>query len=302
MKIEELRYEANLYGNLEFLAKQVVEGFITGLHKSPYHGFSVEYAEHRQYNTGESTRHIDWKIFAKTDKIFVKRYEEETNLRCTILLDISSSMYYPANTLGKIKFSVLAAAAITYMLQKQRDAIGLITFSDQIVYKSQIKSTSSHLNDIYKELASVVNAQSKLKKTSVDTVIHQIAETLHRRSLLIIFSDMFGNNDENDKIFSALNHLKHNNHEVLIFHIKDKSTEDEFEFAQRPTIFIDIETGDKLKLNPAQVKERYQSLVKEKNKELKIKCGQSKIDYIEIDVKEDFNNVLMPILAKRGKM
>jgi uncharacterized protein (DUF58 family) len=302
MKLDELRQVSSEFGNIEFLAKQVVEGFITGLHKSPYHGFSVEFAEHRQYNAGESTRHIDWKVYAKTDKVFVKRYEEETNLRCTLLLDISSSMYYPLENYGKLRFSVMAAASIAYMLQRQRDAVGLITFSDKINYKSQIKSTASHLNDIFKELSVLMVSKPELSKTSIHSVIHEIAETLHRRSLLIIFSDMFSSTENTDELFDALKHLKHNNHEVLIFHIKDKSTEDDFNFAERPMMFVDVETGEKIKLNPGQLKETYQNSLAAFNKSLKLKCGQYKIDFIEIDTNQDFNKVLLPFLAKRNKM
>ena len=289
-------------GGIEFLAKQVVEGFITGLHKSPYHGFSVEFAEHRQYNTGESTRYLDWKVYNKTDRLFIKRFEEETNLRCSILLDISSSMYYPVETNGKLNFSVLAAAAIAYMLQKQRDAVSLTTFNSKVVYQSQTKSTSLHLRELFSELERTLNKKSEKETTSAYKVIDELAEKIHKRSLVVIFSDMFENFNEKDNLFNALKHLKHNQHEVLIFHVKDKMTEDDFAFDDKPYVFIDVESGERVKLNPVQIREYYKQTVQQFSQDLKIKCGQYKIDYIEVDINLDFKQVLLPFLLKRGKM
>jgi len=290
------------YGNIEFLAKQMVEGFITGLHKSPFHGFSVEFAEHRLYNTGESTRHIDWKVFAKTDRLYTKRYEEETNLRCNLLIDTSSSMYYPEKTNGKIVFSAMAAAALAYMLQKQKDAVSLTTFSSEIEIQTPIKSTPSHVHKIFLDLETILQKPATNKKTAVADVIHQIAERIHKRSLVIIFSDMFDNIDESEKLFSALQHLKHNLHEVLIFHVTDKKTESDFEFEDRPYEFIDLETNDRIKLNPSQVKVDYQKTLQQFYYELKLRCGQYKIDFIEADIAEGFEPIMSAYLVRRGKM
>lgn len=290
------------FGNLDFLAKQLVEGFITGLHKSPFHGFSVEFAEHRLYNSGESTRHIDWKVFAKTDKLFVKRYEEETNLRCHLLVDVSSSMYYPAKTNGKLNFSVLAAGTIANMLQRQRDAVSLVTFSDQIEVQTQCKSTSSHIHKIFVELEQVLNRGKAKLSSSVASTLHEVAEKIHKRSLVVIFSDMFEDINDTEKIFSALQHLKHNMHEVLLFHVNEKSTELDFEFDDRPYEFVDLETGEKVKVQPSQVKEQYVSIIENFNHELKIKCGQYKIDFIEVDINKGFDQILTSFLAKRAKM
>ncbi|MDX5443420.1 MAG: DUF58 domain-containing protein, partial [Hymenobacteraceae bacterium] len=245
------------FANLEFLAKQLVEGFITGLHQSPYHGFSVEFSEHRLYNSGESTRHIDWKVFARTDKLFVKRYEEETNLRCHLLLDVSPSMYYPLDSFGKISFSALSAAAIATMLQKQRDAVGLVTFSDKVELQTPVKSTGSHLHTLMLYLQQLLNEAPAAKTTDVATVIHQIAQSIPKRSLVIIFSDMMSRGEETDAIFAALQHLKHQKHEVLLFHVMDKATEEDFDFEERPYLFEDVETGEQIKLQPSQVKEQY---------------------------------------------
>ncbi|MDH5381658.1 MAG: DUF58 domain-containing protein [Cyclobacteriaceae bacterium] len=290
------------FGHLEFLAKQLVEGFITGLHKSPYHGFSVEFAEHRLYNTGESTRHIDWKVFAKTDRLYTKQYEEETNLRCQLVIDNSSSMHYPAQTKGKLKFSILAASAIAYLLQKQRDAVGLTTFSDKIEEFTPIKSTRNHLNTLFQTLERLFQQTETTKSTQVAPVLHEIAQRSHRRSLVILFSDMFDSNENPDELFSALQHLKHKKHEVLLFHVTDKATEHDFNFEEKPYEFVDLETGEKLKLKPSQVKDLYIKEIRNFYSDLLLKCAQYKIDFIEADINSDFNNILRAYLIKRGKM
>ncbi len=294
--------EIHNYKNLEFQAKQLVEGFITGLHKSPYHGFSVEFAEHRIYNTGESTRHIDWKVYARTEKLFTKQYEEETNLRCQIVIDNSTSMYYPVDSKGKISFSILSAAALTYLLQSQRDAVGICTFSNQIEINTQIKSTTSHRHKLFLLLQNLLEENKHNKRTSVAEVLHEIAEKNHQRSLIIIFSDMFDNNAELEGIFNALQHLKHNKHEVLVFHVTDKSTEYHFNFDERPHEFIDLESGHRLRIQPSQIKESFEKHMAEYHHDLKIRCGQLKIDYIESDINADFNQILYTYLVKRAKM
>ena len=289
-------------GSIDFLAKQLVEGFITGLHKSPYHGFSVEFAEHRLYNNGESTRHIDWKVYAKTDKLFTKRYEEETNLRCQIIIDNSSSMHYPTNSKGKIGFSIIAAGTLCYLLQKQRDAFGLCSFSEEIEVLTEIKSTSTHLNKIFIELQSLFDQNRINKPTNTAKILHDIANKVHKRSLVIIFSDMFDDSANLDEIFKGLQHLKHNKHEVLLFHVTDKSTEFDFNFEDRPHEFIDLETNERLKLQPSEIKDHYQTQARDYYKRLKIKCAQFKIDLIEADIQGDYNEILKAYLIKRSKM
>ncbi|MBC7568255.1 MAG: DUF58 domain-containing protein [Spirosoma sp.] len=290
------------FGNVEFLARQLVEGFITGLHKSPFHGFSVEFAEHRLYNTGESTRHIDWKVFGKTEKLFVKRYEEETNLRCHLLVDTSSSMFYPEPDYGKITFSVMAAACLAYMLQRQKDAVSLTAFADQIDLQTPIKSTPSHVHKLFTQLDLLMQQPKPLRRTSAAEVIHELAERINKRSLVVIFSDMFDNSENSDALFSALQHLRHNLHEVLLFHVTDKKTEEEFAFDERPYEFIDLETGEKVKLQPGQVRDTYQQAVKSYFQELKMRCGQYKIDFIEADIAQGFEQILTAYLVKRTKM
>jgi len=290
------------FGNIELLAKQMVEGFVTGLHKSPYHGFSVEFAEHRLYNSGESTRHIDWKVFGKTDRLYSKRYEEETNLRCQILIDTSSSMYYPIPNYDKITFSIMASACLAFLLQSQRDAVGISTFSENIELHTPIKSTSSHLHTLFLMLEKLLKEVPTEKKTSVAPVIHQIADKIHKRSLVVIFSDMFDNQSNQENLFSSLQHLKHNNHEVLLFHVIDSKTEQDFDFEERPYEFIDIESGEKVKVQPNQVKDFYKESIRNYYNDLKLKCGQYKIDFITADINKDIDQILLPYLIKRGKM
>ena len=290
------------FGNIELLARQLVEGFITGLHKSPYHGFSVEFAEHRLYNNGESTRHIDWKVYAKTDRLYTKRYEEETNLRCQLVVDNSSSMYYPEADKGKITFSTMAAAALAFLLQKQRDAVGLSIFSEDIEQQTPVKSTSSHIHKLLLILEELLQEPSAQRRTSVARVLHQIAEKIHKRSLVVIFSDMFENQDETEPLFSALQHLKHNRHEVLLFHVTDHKTELNFDFEERPYEFVDIESGEKLKLQPSQVRDTYRKHMQAYYHDLKIRCGQAKIDFIEADINQGFNQILRGYLVKRASM
>lgn len=297
--------ELKQFGNLELLAKQVVEGFITGLHKSPFHGFSVEFSEHRLYNTGESTKNIDWKLYGKTDKLFVKRYEEETNLRCRIIIDTSSSMLFPYKSKkiqSKLGFSIYSAAALIYLLRKQRDAVGLTFFSEDIELHTQAKMSSSHNRLLYTHLNKLLSENNPLnKKTHPANLLHLISEKIHKRSLVIIFSDMFGS-EEPEKLFSALQHLKHNKHEVILFHVTDKARETEFQYHNRPYKFIDMESGETIKLNPNEVRDFYTSSSKSYIEELKLKCGQYKINFVEANVNSDFKNILIPYLIKRRKL
>ncbi len=299
VRINDFRQSASL----ELLAKQLVEGFITGLHKSPYHGFSVEFAEHRLYNEGQSTRHIDWKVFARTDRLYTKQYEEETNLRCLIVLDASSSMFYPSDTLAKLKFSVYAASALAYLLHKQRDAVGLCLFSNKIDEFTQIKSTASHLDKLFTLLEKTIETGNPSRKTTrVSEVLHEVAEKIHKRSLVVIFSDMFDGAEDPEDVFKSLQHLKHNKHEVLLFHVSDHETELDFNFEERPYEFVDLENGETVRLNPAEIKNRYTTSLAEFHKTLKLKCNQLKIDFISANTKTDYFEVIQAYLIKRSKM
>jgi len=289
--------------SLELLAKQLVEGFITGLHKSPYHGFSVEFAEHRLYNEGQSTRYIDWKVFARTDRLYTKQFEEETNLRCVIAIDCSSSMYYPAESKTKLKFSIFSASALAYLLQKQRDAVGLCLFSDSVEEFTQIRSTGSHLNKLLTTLEKKLKSDAPTQKsTRVANVLHEIAEKTHRRSLVVLFSDMFEGNEDDAEIFKALQHLKHNRHEVILFHVTDHQTELDFKFNDRPYEFIDLENGEKLLLNPAEIKDQFTTQLKAYHQSLEMKCNQLKIAFISANIQDGYYEVLQSYLIKRSKM
>lgn len=298
--------EVEAYQNLEILANQVVEGFITGLHRSPFHGFSVEFAEHRQYNQGESTRHIDWKLYGKTDKLFVKKYEEETNLRCKILLDISGSMYFPEKTHNKLRFATLAAASICNLLKKQRDAFGILGFSDKIQINTEIKSSQQHFQNILQNLHPFwANAipMPKLEHTSkVAEIIETVAHTIHKRSLIVVLSDMFDSEIENEKLWRSLQQLKYNKHEVVLFHIVHKPSEVDFNFGSRVHRFVDAETQEKLLIYPTEIKEVYQTRFTQFEKELRQKCLQYKIDFYTADTAKDFNQILLPFYIKRSKM
>jgi uncharacterized protein (DUF58 family) len=299
MKLQEI---SSQYENLDLLASQVVEGFITGLHKSPFHGFSVEFAEHRLYNTGESTKNIDWKLFGRTDKLFVKRYDEETNLRCHILLDISSSMYYPKESLAKIKMSVLGAAVIANLLKKQRDAFALTTFNNDIQFQSEVRSSLSHYRVIINQLQNIILENPKESNTNVTDVLNRIAEQINRRSLVVIFSDMFDAMNVDSELFDALQHLRFRKHEVILFHMVDQQTELNFEFDNRPYKFKDSETGEEVKLFPDEIKTVYKEKIEQFEKALKLKCTQFKIDYQLVDTALDFNQIIMPFFVKRKKM
>lgn len=294
-----------LTANLELLAKQVVEGFITGLHKSPFHGFSVEFAEHRLYNTGDSVKNIDWKLFAKTDKLFSKRYEEETNLRCQFVIDSSSSMYFPDENYNKLTFAVQSTACLMYLLKKQRDAFGLSLFSAQVNLNTPAKSTNTHQKYLFAQLEQVLQSPKMNVQTNLALALHQIAELIHKRSLVIVFSDMLQTVHDGDKIaalFSALQHLKFNKHEVVIFNVTDKSKEVDFNFANRPYEFVDMETGAVLKAHTAKVKDAYLAQMSSYRQHLTLKCAQYKIDMVDADINEGFDHVLQAYLIKRQKM
>ena len=291
------------FDNIELIAKKLVEGFITGLHRSPYHGFSVEFSEYKHYNFGESTKNIDWKIFAKTDQLFVKQYEEETNLRCTILMDISQSMYYPEPKYDKIRFSVYCAAALTHLMISQRDAVGLMGFSEYIKLITPQKSSRSHLSRLLVQLDSWIKTENTQSSTSqIAESIHAAAEKISRRSLVIIFTDMFQSTLSSTDIYEALQHLKHKKHEVLLFHVSDQNTEKVFNFENHPYLFIDSENGRKIKITPSLFKEQYQKKTEKFYRHIQQMCGQLKIDLVSVDTKDDFDKVLYSYLVKRRKI
>lgn len=297
------------FDNLELIAREVVEGFITGLHRSPFHGFSVEFAEHRLYNTGESTKHIDWKLYARTERLFVKQYEEETNLRCQLVVDTSSSMLFPYRRRGKevlkskLAFSVYSAAALTYLMRRQRDAIGLSLFDEELNFHSEARLSSVHSDMVYSKLAELIRSDSTEINhgTQAAEVLHRLAESMPKRSLVVIFSDMVSASGP-DELFQALQHLRYNKHEVILFHVTDHQLEKEFGYSSRPHRFIDIETGERIHMNPADYRKMYREEQEKTFADLKLRCGQFNIDLVEADIREDFHNVLWSYLVKRKKL
>ncbi len=304
MKIEEHIEKISSFQHLELLANQVVEGFISGMHKSPFHGFSAEFAEHKVYNAGESTKHIDWKLFAKTDRLYTKKYEEETNLRCHLIIDNSSSMHYPRLKNdepffnNKIGFSVLASAVLMNLLKKQRDAVGLSVYSDTYEYYAPEKGSDRHHRMILNRLENLIENPKQTKSTDTITFLHQIAEKVHRRSMIILFTDMFQLGNQ-EALFNALQHLKHNKHKVVVFHVIDKKTEINFNFDNAPRKFIDVETGEEINIFADNVKVEYEKRVNEYFKTLALNCAQNKIKYVPVAVDESFEKILTTYLVEK---
>jgi uncharacterized protein (DUF58 family) len=303
------RNRVERFGKLGLLARNVVEGFITGLHKSPFHGFSVEFSEHRLYNPGESVKHVDWKLYARTDKLFVKRYEEETNLRCHLIIDNSSSMYFPHRESvspeehNKVGFAAYSAAALMYLMRKQRDAVGLSLFSDHIELHTQARSSALHHEYLFHQLEILLQGagEQERKSTTATAALHSIAEKIHKRSLVVIFSDFF-DQANHDELFRALQHLRYNKHEVIVFHVAEKHKELDFEFSSRPHRFIDMESGQSMRVNPSLVREDYIKAVEEHRRQIRLKCRQYKIDYVDAIVNQGFEQVLLPYLIKRSRL
>ncbi|UEG54922.1 DUF58 domain-containing protein [Mucilaginibacter daejeonensis] len=297
--------ELRQLANLELLARQVVEGFITGLHQSPFHGFSVEFAEHRAYNSGSSIKNIDWKLFARTDKLFVKQFEEETNLRCYLLLDTSSSMNYPEKGMSKLLYSVYAMASLMYLFKKQRDAFALGLFTDKIDWLSQARSTSTHLFYLFGQLENAYQEPRTKAFTDLSNVIHHLAEEVHQRSLIIIFSDMLENSMDaarSQALFAALQHLRYNKHEVIVFNVNDRLHELEFGFDNRPHQFIDMESGEEVKVHPGRVRESYRAAIDSYRHDLELKCAQYQVDLVDADINNGYNDLLKAYLVKRNKV
>lgn len=292
--------------NIEIKAKMIVEGFITGMHKSPNHGFSVEFAEHRQYNIGDSLRDIDWKVYGKTDKLFLKKYEEETNLRCQVILDVSDSMRYPQGNperISKLEYGAYLAAALHYLMIGQRDAAGLTLFEDKITFHSRPNSKYSRMIPVFQKLEEVAkNTDFFTHKTASAGVLNELAIQLHRRSLVVIITDLFNKTEERTALFQALQHLRHGKHEVLMFHLLDRKTEQDFDFPNRPVILRDLETGEKIEVNPYQIKDKYKELMLNYTQDFKRKCHELNIDFVEVDVAQGYEKTLTDYLVKRRSL
>ncbi len=289
--------------NMEMRARLIVEGFITGLHKSPYHGFSVEFAEHRPYNPGDELRHVDWKVFAKTDRHYLKQYEEETNLRHYVVLDTSPSMRYKhSNGLTKLEYGSYLAAALHFLMVKQRDATGLIAFDESVHTLIRPKSTHSSLRQILVKLEQLNQTPETTKQTSAAAVLNEVAERISRRSLVVVITDLFENIGEHDALLKALRHLRYRGHEILVFHVLESETERKFQFPDVPMVFKDMETGEELSLQPAQMKQNYAEAVQAFSERFRRQCLGYNIDFIELDTAESYETALLAYLNKRKKL
>ena len=289
------------YKNLELFSRKVVEGFLTSIHKSPFHGFSVEFAEHRQYNQGESVRHIDWKLFSKTDKLYIKKYEDETNLRCHFVIDQSSSMFVPQGSYNKFQFSVIAAACMMQVLRKQRDAFGLTFFEDNIKESTPVKSTASHFIEMLNLLQGKIDYKNENNSTNTGAVLSLLAEKIHRRSLVVIFTDLTENIEQKEDFLQGLQHLHFRKHDILLINVTHNKLEINLDYANVPTNFIDSETGESIKLNPQEVRKHYVEGMKAYQEELLEKCLQYKIENFSADIEKDLEKTLEAFMRVRSK-
>jgi uncharacterized protein (DUF58 family) len=288
--------------NLHLLARQVVEGFLIGLHKSPFHGFSVEFAEHRLYNAGDPLKHVDWKVYGRSDKMFTKKFEEETNLRCCLALDTSSSMHYPRTGLSKLDYATVAAASLSYLIKRQMDACSLALFDQDLYHLTPAKTGSRQQQMIVDSLEKLLDSPGMGRQTNLPKCLHELAERLHQRSLVIIFSDLPEGPDQTEALLSALQHLRFNKHEIILFHIIEGARELGFEYENRPYTFEDMETGATLRLNPEEYRSVYQYQMKNYLQFIKDQCAKYKIDLAFCDMHLAPQQVLREYLVKRNKM
>lgn len=292
---------------LELRAHKIVEGFISGLHKSPHHGFSVEFAEHRPYNPGDEIKHIDWKVYAKTERLYVKKYEEETNLRCYVLLDTSSSMFYKYfSPWTKLRYAIHFGSALMYLMHRQRDACGLVTFNEDIDTFIPAKSSYSHLRLLFSKFENLLDLEKESSKsqrrTATAKVLHEVAERLNHRSLVVVLTDLFENVDQHDQLISSLKHLRHRKHEVLLFNVLEEQSERELDFPDRRLMMEDMETGSQMEIMPAQIREDYQQKVEELTHRFRMACSEFQIDFEELDTQSDFDLALLAYLNKRKRL
>ena len=279
--------------NLELIAKLVVEGFITGLHKSPFHGFSVEFSQHKAYNPGDSLRYIDWKVLGRTDRYYIKQFEEETNVRAYILMDISKSMLFGSGAVSKAQYSSYLAAALFYMLIRQRDAVGLALFDENVQKNLTPKSVFSYLDLLLREIDQARYGAD----THIANAIHTLAEQIRRRSLIILISDLL---DDPDEIISGLKHFRHDQHEVLVFHVIDKK-EVIFDF-DGEIIFEDLESGDRLRTHPGFIREDYIQQYQKYLSDLAAKMRNNRIEYQQLYTDTPLDIALSQFISKRKKM
>lgn len=274
-------------------ARLIVEGFKIGLHKSPYHGFSVEFSDHRQYNQGDPVANIDWKVFAKTDRYYIKRFEEETNLKCYLLVDHSASMSFGSKGMNKLEYAKALSSSLAWLMMGQQDAVGLLTYDEEITSYLPPRSLRSYLDEIFKKL---YNLEGR-KKTATSKILHKLAEKVKKRGLIILISDLL---DDVDSIFWGLQHFRHKKHEVILFHLQDKE-ELEFDYRQE-TEFVDAESGEKITVNPWQIRQEYQQEYHKYTEKLKKKCYEAGIEYNAITTDTPYEKNLYDYLMKRSRL
>lgn len=279
--------------NMSLRARLVVEGYIIGQHKSPFHGFSVEFAEHRAYGPGDEIRHVDWKLYGKTDRYFVKQYEEETNLRAYILLDTSRSMEYTSSKISKLDYGNYLSAALAYLMINKQDGVGLTLFDNQIQKFIPPRSKPSHINTILTHLDTIGSG----KDTNVGIVLHEMAERIKKRGLVILISDLF---DETENIIKGLKHFRHNKQEIIVFHIMDRKELD-FNFTNR-TKFKDMETDEHITTEPWKIRKIYQQSIRSYQDELRLRCREQKIDYVPLFTDQNLDLALNEFLKKRQRL
>jgi len=277
---------------MELKARMVVEGVVSGLHKSPYQGFSVEFAEHREYTQGDEIKHIDWQVYAKSDRLYVKRYEEETNLRCYILLDSSGSMGYRSDGMSKLEYGEHLAAALTYLMLRQQDSVGLVTFDEAIRRYIPPRNNPRHLKIIVEELERLKPG----RRTKVSNIFHDLAERVHRRGLIIVISDLF---DDPEEVLVSLQHFRHKKHEVIVFHLLDPY-ELTFPF-ERVTLFRGLEDDRRILTEPGVLRKKYLEQLNAFIERLKKGCRDNRIDYFQVNTEEDFGRALTRYLGTRRR-
>ena len=274
-------------------ARLIVEGYIIGYHRSPYHGFSVEFAEHKAFGNGDEIKHIDWKLYGKTDRLYVKRYQEETNLRANIILDTSNSMIYKSGKISKLQYANSLTAALSYLMINQQDAAGLIKFSNKIDCFVQPKSNPSHLNILLNQLNDTVTGND----TKIELVLHEMAERINKRGLIILISDLL---DDPNEIIKGLKHFRHKNQEIIVFHLLDRQ-EINLDFNSR-TKFIDLETKSEINTEPWQIRDSYIKLMKDLQTFYKTRCRKNLIDYIPLFTDQNLDFSITEYLNKRKKL
>lgn len=296
----------NKLAPLDLKARHIVEGFISGLHKSPYHGFSIEFAEHRPYNQGDEIKHVDWKVFGKSARLYVKQYEEETNLKAHILLDISSSMNFKYHaSWNKLQYGVHLSAALMHLMHRQRDAVGLYLFDDKLEEVVPPKATLTHIRRMYGILEKQLHEAeiSKQKRTTRSAqVLHQLADSLAQRGLIILISDLFENQDQLENLQQALRHLRHNQHEVLVLHLVEKRAERDLDLKGNRLELLDLESDSRITIDATQVKEDYKSRIKEYMHRIRVFCDNAQVSLEEIDTESPFERALLAYLLKRKKL